>query len=135
QNFDEVRIHSDGAAADAARGIHAHAFTTGRDIYFGHGRYEPHSIAGQKLLAHELTHVLQQRRGVVQPGLKSLNAMAHDDVFEREAEHVEKNFDKPEYSVATSIGETQKNGHGHSALSGGKSVQRKCACGGTCSKC
>ncbi|HMC31018.1 MAG TPA: DUF4157 domain-containing protein, partial [Candidatus Angelobacter sp.] len=135
QSFNDVRIHSDGAAAEAARNIHAHAFTTGRDIYFGQGRYEPHSITGQSLLAHELTHVLQQRRGVVQPGLKSLNATAHDDAFEREAEHVEKNFDKPDYSVATSIGETQKNGRNHSALSGGKSVQRKCACGGTCSKC
>src|SRR5262249_14121470 len=55
QSLDDVRIHSDGAAAEAARDIHAHAFTTGRDIYFGQGRYEPHSISGQKLLAHELT--------------------------------------------------------------------------------
>ncbi len=134
QNFDEVRIHSDGEAADAARGIHAHAFTTGRDIYFGHGRYEPHSIAGQKLLAHELTHVLQQRRGVVQPGLKSLNATAHDDVFEREAEHVERHFDRHEHGIAAPV-EAQGHARDHSAPSDGRSVQRKCACGGTCSKC
>ena len=132
-NFDDVRIHSDGAAAEAARNIHAHAFTTGRDIYFGQGRYEPHTIGGQKLLAHELTHVLQQRQGVVQPGLKSLNATAHDDVFEREAEHVEKHFDRHEHGVAAIDG-AQQTGIGHSAL-GGKSVQRKCGCGGTCAKC
>src|SRR5215831_17693439 len=52
--FENVRIHSDGAAADAARHIQAHAFTTGSDIYFGQGRYQPDSTAGQQLLAHEL---------------------------------------------------------------------------------
>lgn len=130
--FEDVRIHNDGAAADAAHQIQAHAFTMGRDIYFGQGQYQPHSTAGQKLLAHELTHVLQQRRGAVPPGLKSLNAMPHEDVFEREAEQVEEHVGKEEHGSPAVI--PLHRGHSHSD-SPGKSVQRKCSCGGTCSKC
>jgi len=112
--FQNVRIHDDGAAADASRHIQAHAFTMGSDIYFGQGRYQPDTTAGQKLLAHELTHVLQQRRGAVAPGLKSLTASAHEDVFEREAEQAEAHVGKDAHDAP---------------------VRRKCACGGTCSKC
>jgi hypothetical protein len=55
-----VRIHHDADAATAARAEHAHAFTAGRDIYFGEGRYNPHAHEGRHLLAHEVAHVLQQ---------------------------------------------------------------------------
>jgi hypothetical protein len=55
-----VRVHDDAEAATAARAEHAHAFTAGRDIYFGEGCYEPHGEAGRHLLAHEVAHVLQQ---------------------------------------------------------------------------
>jgi hypothetical protein len=55
-----VKIHSDSQAADLARAIHARAFTVGSDIYFGAGRFSPESIEGKKLLAHELTHTIQQ---------------------------------------------------------------------------
>jgi hypothetical protein len=55
-----VRIHHDADAATAARAEHAHAFTAGRDIYFGDGCYQPHGEAGRILLAHEVAHVLQQ---------------------------------------------------------------------------
>src|SRR5207302_416363 len=102
--FEDVRVHDDSSAADAARHISAHAFTMGRDVYFGAGRYEPHTVAGQKLLAHELTHVLQQRRGAVSPGLKSLNATPQDDVFEQEAEQVERHFDRHEHTAAAAAG-------------------------------
>jgi hypothetical protein len=133
ENFDNVRVHSDGAAADASRAIRAHAFTTGRDIYFGQGRYEPHSVSGQKLLAHELTHVLQQSQGVVKPGLKSLTANAQNDEFEREAEQAEAHVDREEHGVHARIPAAS---HGVRTGTGGShSVQRKCACGGTCSKC
>jgi hypothetical protein len=60
QDFNNVRVHSDGEAAQAARGMDARAFTTGRDIVFGAGEYQPASAEGQRLLAHELTHVMQQ---------------------------------------------------------------------------
>jgi hypothetical protein len=55
-----VRIHTDDRAADAARALHARAFTLGRDIVFGAGEYRPHTRSGRRLLAHELTHVAQQ---------------------------------------------------------------------------
>jgi Domain of unknown function (DUF4157) len=62
--FDDVRIHDDAAADDAARRIDALAFTRGNDIYFRSGAYDPTTPEGRKLLAHELAHVVQQRPGV-----------------------------------------------------------------------
>jgi hypothetical protein len=58
--FDDVRVHDDGAAAELSRSVDALAVTTGRDIFFAAGRYQPDSAAGQRLIAHELTHVVQQ---------------------------------------------------------------------------
>lgn len=58
--FDRVRIHDDAEAAVLASSMNAQAFTVGNDIYFNRGRYQPHSAEGQHLLAHELTHVVQQ---------------------------------------------------------------------------
>jgi len=134
-SFDDVRIHDDTHAAEAARHIRAHAFTMARDIYFAPGLYQPASLPGQKLLAHELTHVLQQRRGAVPPGLKSLNATAHDDIFEHEAEQAEAHVAKEEHNAPAALPGSRRQTHGNSELSGGRSVQRKCACGGTCAKC
>jgi len=62
-DFSNVRIHADSEAARMARALNAEAFTYGRDIYFGEGRYRPETTEGKKLLAHELTHVVQQSRG------------------------------------------------------------------------
>lgn len=59
-DFSRVRVHTDGPAAQAARGISAQAFTAGSDVYFAAGRYDPNSASGQRLLSHELTHVIQQ---------------------------------------------------------------------------
>lgn len=70
-DFAAVRIHTDGRAADAAASINARAFTAGSHIVFGRGEYAPESPSGQKLMAHELTHVLQQRHGVVQRACKT----------------------------------------------------------------
>lgn len=58
-----VRIHSDPVAHDLAVELNARAFTAGRDIYFRAGQYAPDSTAGQRLLAHELAHVIQQAGG------------------------------------------------------------------------
>ncbi|MCK8496676.1 DUF4157 domain-containing protein [Myxococcus fulvus] len=60
-DFGGVRIHTSGQAHAAARALSAHAFTVGGDIYFAAGAYAPHSQTGRRLLAHELTHVVQQR--------------------------------------------------------------------------
>lgn len=59
-DFSDVRIHTGAAAQTMTREINAEAFTHGRDIYFGEGKYDPDSLRGKRLLAHELTHVVQQ---------------------------------------------------------------------------
>ena len=59
-SFNNVRIHADAQAASVAHELNAQAFTHGQDIYFGAGRYQPNAAFGQQLLAHELTHILQQ---------------------------------------------------------------------------
>ena len=60
-DFSRVRIHSDAQAANLAQPLHARAFTLGQDIWFGAGQYAPTTVAGNRLLAHELTHVAQQQ--------------------------------------------------------------------------
>ena len=59
-DFSQVRIHSDGAANSLSRSLYASAFTTGTHIFFRHGALDYTSTAGRRLLAHELTHVVQQ---------------------------------------------------------------------------
>jgi Domain of unknown function (DUF4157) len=60
-----VSIHTDASADMLARSVNAEAFTTGSDVYFRSGRYNPHSDEGMHLLAHELTHTVQQSAGHV----------------------------------------------------------------------
>lgn len=60
-DFSHVRLHTDSLAANTAKSINARAFTLGNNIVFGSGEYTPHSATGKKLMAHELTHVRQQR--------------------------------------------------------------------------
>ena len=61
EDFSDVRVHDDAEAHELSKAVSAEAFTTGSDVFFQAGKYEPSSSAGQKLLAHELTHVSQQR--------------------------------------------------------------------------
>jgi hypothetical protein len=61
QDFSRVRVHADGNAARAAHAVEARAYTVGRDIVFGKGEYAPATVEGKRLIAHELTHVVQQR--------------------------------------------------------------------------
>lgn len=63
RDFSRVRIHTDRLAAESAKGLHARAFTVGNQIVFGSGQYAPASMEGRRLLAHELTHVVQQSGG------------------------------------------------------------------------
>lgn len=62
-DFSNVRIHTDSQANAMNQALYARAFTTGTDIFFRSGEYQPHQSAGQHLLAHELTHVVQQSGG------------------------------------------------------------------------
>jgi hypothetical protein len=73
-DFSSVRVHTDAQAAESARAVEASAYTVGRDIVFGAGRYRPGTAGGNRLLAHELTHVVQQAstppisKGISSPG-------------------------------------------------------------------
>src|SRR5574337_1117725 len=62
-DFGKVRVHTDTRAADSARAMNALAYTLGQDIVLGSERYFPRTVAGKQLLAHELTHVVQQAQG------------------------------------------------------------------------
>ena len=66
--FEGVRVHTDARADDLNRAVNALAFTTGSDIFFRSGMYQPASSGGQELLAHELTHVVQQGAASVMLG-------------------------------------------------------------------
>ncbi|NER78155.1 MAG: DUF4157 domain-containing protein [Leptolyngbya sp. SIO1D8] len=59
-NFSNVRVHTDTKADHLNRSLSAKAFTTGHDVFFKKGTYQPHTQSGQKLIAHELSHVVQQ---------------------------------------------------------------------------
>ena len=61
QDFSRVRVHTDRRAAESARTVNAQAYTVGRNIVFGAGAYSLGALTGRKLLAHELTHVVQQQ--------------------------------------------------------------------------
>jgi hypothetical protein len=61
KDFADVRVHTDAPSAESARAINARAFTLEQDIVFDEGAYAPGTVEGQRLLAHELTHVAQQR--------------------------------------------------------------------------
>jgi hypothetical protein len=60
-DFSRVRVHSDAAAEQSARDVNANAYTRGHDIVFGAGRFAPATLEGRRLIAHELTHVVQQQ--------------------------------------------------------------------------
>ncbi|MCC5645341.1 DUF4157 domain-containing protein [Nostoc sp. CHAB 5824] len=65
-DFSGVKVHTDGRSDQLNQSIQARAFTTGQDVFFRQGEYNPGSRGGQELLAHELTHVVQQNGGAVQ---------------------------------------------------------------------
>lgn len=67
-DFGRVRVHADAKAAESAHVVNAHAYTVGHDIVFAAERYQPMTLAGQQLLAHELAHVVQQTRIGAPPG-------------------------------------------------------------------
>jgi hypothetical protein len=63
-SFRHVRIHNDNVADQLCQDLNALAFTIGNDVFFRSGQYQPNSASGIELLAHELTHVMQQRKGI-----------------------------------------------------------------------
>ncbi len=86
-DFGDVRVHTDGAAHDSAKSVHAQAYTVGSNIVFQRDKYDPGSEGGKHMLAHELTHVVQQRSGPVDGTDAGGGVKVSDpsDRFEREA--------------------------------------------------
>jgi len=88
-DFKDVRVHTSPESDDLNHELDAKAFTTGNDVFFREGQYDPHSSSGQELIAHELTHVVQQNSGRVR-GTGKMTIHPPDDVFEHEADNVAK---------------------------------------------
>ncbi|HEY0172924.1 MAG TPA: DUF4157 domain-containing protein [Pyrinomonadaceae bacterium] len=84
-DFSRVRVHTDAGAARSAADVSARAYTVGQNVVFGAGEYAPHSPAGQRLLAHELAHTVQQSGGAISAS-GELSVGPADDPFEREAD-------------------------------------------------
>ena len=86
-DFSKVRVHTDARAAESAREVNALAYTVGHDIVFGEGEYAPETSTGQRILTHELTHVVQQRH--VRSVFQSLSLDKQDcNSLEREADEI-----------------------------------------------
>ena len=68
-DLSRVRVHTDSEADTLAKGVNAVAFTSGQDIYFRSGTFDPNTRSGLELLAHEVTHTVQQAQGKVRPGI------------------------------------------------------------------
>jgi len=87
QDFGDVRVHTDAQAHESAKAVNAHAYTVGSNVVFQRDKYDPSSDEGKTMLAHELTHVAQQRSGPVDgtsaPG--GIKVSDPSDRFEREA--------------------------------------------------
>jgi hypothetical protein len=87
-DFSDVRIHTGGHASESAKSVQAQAYTVGDEIVFGGDNYSPDTAAGKRTLAHELTHVVQQRSGPVDgtPTSGGVSISDPSDRFEQAAE-------------------------------------------------
>jgi hypothetical protein len=84
-DLSDVTVHTDTTADSLARSVSARAFATGSDVYFAQGEYQPGTKGGDSLIAHELTHVVQQRGA---PASGPLTVSEPGDSLEREADAV-----------------------------------------------
>ena len=100
RDFSAVRVHADSRASESAEAVRALAYTVGSHVVFGAGRYQPGSPWGARLLAHELTHVVQQRGAEASVQRHSISAEPslaigpENDAAEREAERASKSVDE-----------------------------------------
>jgi Domain of unknown function (DUF4157) len=83
-DFSHVRVHAGPRASESARAVNAQAYTVDRHVVFGASLFQPRTFIGRSLLAHELTHVIQQKHQAGSPG--SIEIGAPDDSFEQEAD-------------------------------------------------
>jgi hypothetical protein len=101
-DFSSVRIHTDAHAAEAARVAKARAFTVGEDVVFGAGHFAPETPAGRRLLAHELTHTVQQ--GAIQDHFASGGPQPVGRIAARQTvPAVQRNNEEPEVTVRSPV--------------------------------
>ena len=115
-DFSDVRVHNDSRAHESAQSVNAHAYPVGSNVVFQRDKYDPGSAEGKTMLAHELTHVIQQRSGPVDGSDSGGGIKVSDpsDRFEREASaNAEKVMSGP--APTTQVG---------GAGAGGAAVQR-----------
>jgi len=87
-DFSDVRVHTSAESDTLNQELNAKAFTTGRDIFFRQGEYDPGSSSGRELIGHELTHVVQQSTGRVGGSADGMTVNAPNDVYEQEADAI-----------------------------------------------
>jgi hypothetical protein len=113
-DFGGVRIHDHSAAAESAQAVNAKAYTVGEEVVFNRGAYQPDTSEGRHTLAHELTHVMQQRAGPVagSPTGDGIALSDPSDRFEREAEARATSLGRSEPVVSAPGGTAQRQAAG-----------------------
>jgi Domain of unknown function (DUF4157) len=97
EDFGHVRLHTNAVAAHSAKQVDALAYTVGRDIVFGSDQYKPQTKVGRRLLAHELTHTIQQGHGVA---FDKIGISDPGDATEREADAVANGLENPDVPLS-----------------------------------
>jgi hypothetical protein len=106
-DFGNVRVHTGNRAEESARTVNALAYTVGKNVVFDAGQYAPETANGKRLLAHELTHVLQQRGG---DGIQPQTIGVSSDAYEQEADRTSAwVVDAPAGSIAAPVGSQSPN--------------------------
>jgi hypothetical protein len=105
QRFEDVRVHEGREAAASADQVSADAFTVGSHVVFAAGLYQPRTRRGRHVLAHELTHVMQQRHAPTPPPGAELTVSSPSESVETEAEDVARSLDSEELApLAPTLG-------------------------------
>jgi hypothetical protein len=108
--FDDVRVHTGSASAASADALGAHAFTVGSDVHFSAGAYAPGTREGDRLLAHELTHVSEGPRPEIQRDEKNGAQAPAGAHVSRPADPAEKRADKKADEVANALHDKKRDG-------------------------
>ncbi len=89
-DLSQVRVHTSQESHELNQALGAKAFTTGKDIFFKEGAYDPNTSSGKELIAHELTHVVQQDTGQVHHSSSGMTVNAPGDAYEQQADQAAK---------------------------------------------
>jgi hypothetical protein len=122
-DFGAVRVHTDARAAESANAVDAQAYTVGTSVVFGHGQYSPATSEGKNLLAHELTHVMQQSSGAVNGTGSGRLVMGPDDGHERAADQAANRI--AANSGTTRVDQAPRGSAGQTADFEGRLLQRQ----------